>query len=100
LTQYSRSQLTDGTTTAAHGMFRCTDRRRDYERALIERERTISGLETRLARIAAELTDAEVMRLIRAMLDARAAARRASQERLASSVEFPPAPFDSASEIA
>jgi hypothetical protein len=76
------------------------DRRHDYERALVERERTISGLETRLARIAAGLTDAEVMRLFRAMLDARTVARRGSRERLASAVEFPPAPFDSPPEIA
>ena len=50
----------------------------DHERAVIERERTMARLEERLARIAAQLSAAEVLRLVRAMLDARAKPGRAS----------------------
>ena len=71
-----------------------------YEQALIERERTLSGLETMLAGIAASLTDAEVMRLLRAMVDARAGARGQSPELLASPGKLAPPAFDGPSEIA
>jgi hypothetical protein len=77
-----------------------TRRTLDYEQALIEREHSLSGLETMLAGIAASLTDAEVMRLLRAMVGARAEARRQSLERLASPRKLAPPPLDGPSEVA
>ena len=48
------------------------DPARDYERSVVERECMLTGLEERLTRIAAQLSDDEVLRLVRAMLDAQA----------------------------
>jgi len=54
------------------------DPARDYERSVVERECMLTGLEERLTRIAAQLGDDEVLRLVRAMLDARPNAGRRS----------------------
>jgi hypothetical protein len=49
------------------------------ERAVIERERTMARLEERLRRISARLSADEVLRLVHAMLEARATRDRAPQ---------------------
>ena len=55
---------------AAWGM--CPDPAREAERVVIEREHTMARLEERLRRISARLSDDEVLRLVRAMLNVRA----------------------------
>ena len=55
------------------------DSAREAERVVIEREHTMARLEERLRRIAARLSDDEVLRLVHAMVDVRAKRNGAPQ---------------------